>query len=445
MNLSRSFSRALAGAAFALGAASLPAADYTITVSGGSPGNFVYPTMFGTNIVYSAVTVAQWPTFISTFNALGMTTLRYPGGTVTEGDFDFKDSNGPADDAISLTMFLQAVEANNITPLLVVPTKRFSANYATTGVQYAKDFVKAVNIDHGVTGGEQFGTTQTVQLWELGNEFYASSAGGSLTPTNYGKIANKFGLGMQTIDATVMPIVQFERSDAAGAATIYNQLTAGAVKGSVTHAYPTSDAAIATIAPQINAGEAALHQDAMVTEWNMGSDSVVGGLQQANYLPKIFRALVNAGVTISTQWPLFWHNDSVNTVLADHTGTLRPPGQVFQWLSQVAQNRKIVPTSASSSAIDCVAFKDGGAGKLSILVLCGASMSNAQVAITVNGFSGSHVVSAKRFYAAGGAGTETADTPATQVNLSPAQNGNVFTITTNKFTSQEVIRIDLSQ
>lgn len=96
---------------------------------------------------YNAINV--WPTFLSTFNALGMTTLRYPSGTVTEADFDFKDSNGPLDDSISLTMFLQAVQTHDITPLLVVPTKRFRSNYTTTGAQYVKDFVKAVNIDHG--------------------------------------------------------------------------------------------------------------------------------------------------------------------------------------------------------------------------------------------------------------------------------------------------------
>src|SRR6476659_10867564 len=86
---------------------------YTLTVSAGTAAAHVYPTMFGTNVVYDAVDVAQWPTFLSTFNALGMKSLRYPGGVVTEAEFDFKDSNGPANDCITLTHFLQAVAANN--------------------------------------------------------------------------------------------------------------------------------------------------------------------------------------------------------------------------------------------------------------------------------------------------------------------------------------------
>ena len=421
--------------------------DYSLTVSAGTVGKLVYPTMFGTNIVYNALTVAQWPAFLSTFDSLGMTTLRYPGGTVTEADFDFRDSNGPADDAITLTMFLQAVQAHDITPLLVVPTKRFRSNYSTTGAQYAKDFVKAVNVDHGIAGGEQFGTTQTVQLWELGNEYYTDNAGGTpLTPTLYGKIANKFGNAIQTIDASVIPIVQFERSDLAGAQTIANQLTAGAVGACLTHTYPGPTANLANVTTQLVDGGNIFSLEPMVTEWNIANDAVQPGLVLANYLPKLLRALVNGGVTIATQWPMMWQNNSVNTLLADSTGVLRPPGQVFQWLSQAAQNRKLVSTSSSASAIECVAFKDGAAGKLSILVLCGASTANAQVAITINGFGTTFTVtSAKRYSAAGGFGAEASDTPAALATVTPARNGNVLTITTNKFSLQEVLRIDLAQ
>jgi len=441
--LLRALTSSVAFAAASTGLRATP--DYTLTVSAGNVGKLVYPTMFGTNVVYNALNVSQWSTFLSTFDALGMTTLRYPGGTVTEVDFDFNDSDGPANDAISLTMFLQAVAAHDITPLLVVPTKRFRSNYTTTGAQYVKDFVKAVNIDHGITGGEQFGTTQTVQLWELGNEYYTDNAGGSpLTPTLYGKIANKFGAAMQTIDANLIPIVQFRRSDLTAAQTIANQLTAGAVGACLTHTYP-GPTGVDAVSSQISDGADIFSLEPMVTEWNIGSDLVDPGLVLANYLPKLFRELVNGGVTISTQWPMMWQNNSVNTLLADSTGVLRPPGQVFQWLSQVAQNRKIVTTSSSNSAIDCVAFKDGAAGKLSILVLAGASSNNAQVAITVNGFSGFSVSYAKRYSAAGGFGTEDSDTPAVPASVVPAQNGNVLTITTNKLSKQEVIRIDLTQ
>ncbi len=423
------------------------AADYDLTVNSGSLGNHVYPTMFGTNVVYNALDVSQWPTFLSTFDALGMETLRYPGGTVTEADFDFKDSNGPTDDYISLSMFLQAAEDHDITPLLVVPTKRFRSNYSTTGAQYAKDFVKAVNIDHGVSGGEQFGTTQKVEIWELGNEYYTDNSGGTpLTPWLYGTIANTFAGAMKTIDSSIIPAVQFKRTDMTGAQTIANQLTGGAVEACLTHTYPTTNSGIPTVTTQIVNGANKFSLEPMVTEWNMGSDSVDPGLVLANYIPKLFRALVNAGVTISTQWPLMWHNNNVNSLLAQNTGVLRPPGQVFQWLSQTAKNRKTVGTNSSSSEIECVAFKDVAAGKLSILVLCGASTSNAQVALTINGFGSTFSVAyAKRYSAAGGFGTETSHTPAVLGSITPAKNGNQLFFTTNKLSKQEVIRIDLIQ
>ena len=84
---------------------------------------------------------------------------------------------------------------------------------------------------------------------------------------------------------------------------------------------------------------------------------------------------------------------------------------------------------------------------MTILVLCGASQEDASCAITINGYNGSNfvVTSAQRLSAAGGTGTETSHTPATVSNVSPAKNGNVLTITTNKNSKQEVIRIDITR
>lgn len=424
------------------------APDYTLTVSAGSQGNHVYPTMFGTNIVYNAVNLPQWPTFINTFNALGMKTLRYPGGVVTESEFDFRDSNGPApaNDCITLTHFLQAVAANNWTPILVVPTKRFRSNYLTTGAQYAKDYVKAVNIDHGVAGGEQFGTTQTVQLWEIGNEYYTDNSGGApLNPATYGQIANKFGNAMKNIDATIKPVVQFHRSSPTDTQTIANQLSAGAVNYCNTHLYPGLTETMSSVQSQIASGAATFNLPPMVTEWNMANDSTKG-LTLGNYVAKLFQAQVDAGVTISTHWPLMWVHNSVDTALAENSGVLRPPGQVFQWLSLYAKNRNTVPASSSAPAMTCLAWKDNE-GHMTLLVLCAGSQMNATTAITINGYNGSNfvVTSSQRLSAAGGVGGETSHTPATVTNVSPSKAGNVLTITTNKNSKQEVIRIDITR
>ena len=426
---------------------------YTLTVSAGTAGTHVYPTMFGTNLVYSAIDQAHWNDFLNTFDALGMNALRYPGGTVTEADFDFRQShvNGAKTDCITLTQFLQAVAANDFTPILVAPTKRFRSNYTTTGAAYARDFVQAVNIDHGIAGGEQFGTTQTVALWEMGNEYYASPGTGSnpytdpLTPTLYGKIANKFGTEMKTIDGSVIPVVQFYRSDLAAAQTIKNQLTNGVMEGCLTHLYPAPANSFSTVQGQVEDGAAIFGLSPMITEWNIANDSVTG-LTLANYLPKLFQAQVEAGVTISTQWPLMWHNNSVDTSLAQLDGSLRPPGQVYQWLNLAANNRNSVPTSSSSAAISCLAWKDTS-GHLSLLVLCGASQSNATVAITINGYNGSNFqwTLAQRLSAAGGPGTENAHATAAVANVTPSKAGNVLTITTNKLTQQEVIRINITR
>jgi hypothetical protein len=332
----------------------------------------------------------------------------------------------------------------------VVPTKRFSGNYTTIGAQYAKDFVKAVNIDHGVAGGEQFGTTQKVELWELGNEYYGDNSGGMpLAPTTYGKIADKFAHAMKTIDGTIIPVVQFERSDAAGAQTIANQLTAGGPDACLTHTYPGDPSLFGVVTDQIIAGSTIFNREAMVTEWNMANGTELG-MVLATRLPKLLRALVEADVTIATQWPLMWWNNSVDSALAQANGALRPPGQVFQWLSQCASGRKLVATSSSSGAISSIAFRNAAADKLFILVLCSNSQTDAQVGITVNGFGGGafNIVQAKRYSAGNGFAADAElemVTPAELRTLSPLKSGNLLTITTNKYSKYEVIRIDLER
>jgi hypothetical protein len=414
--------------------------------------------MFGTNLVYSAVDQAWYGTFLSTFSALGMNALRYPGGTVTESDFDFHASNvsGTKTDCITLTQFFSAVTSNNFTPILVVPTKRYRSNYGTTGVQATKDFVRAVNVNHYVTTPGDLGTwSGKVDLWELGNEYYADPGTGAnpytdpLSRTLYGQIANAFGTGMKAVDSTVLPIVQFHRGDTTSEVNeIRSQLSAGVMGGCLTHLYPSPSTPFTTVENQIGdgvAGFGTLNLEPMITEWNMANSSSTG-LVLANYLPQLFQAQVNSGVSISTQWPLMWHNNSVDTALAENDGTLRPPGQVYQWLNQCANNRNTVPTTSSDSAIACLAWKDTS-GHLSILVLCGASQSNAQVTVTINGYNGSNfqVTSAKRLSAAGGPGTESSAAPAAVASVSPAKNSNVLTITTNKITQQEVIKIDVTR
>lgn len=424
------------------------APDYTLTVSGGSQAAHVYPTMFGTNIVYNAVNQVQWPRFIDTFNALGMKTLRYPGGMVTEKDFKFEDSNGPTNDSVTLSQFLQTVAANNWTPILVVPTKRFRSDYMTTGAQYAKDFVKAVNIDHGVVGGEQFGTTQTVALWEIGNEYYTDNDGGApLNPTTYGQMASKFGNAMKNTDPSVLPIVQFQRSAPTDAQTIAAQLSPNACNYCNTHLYPGLTETFASVQSQIQTGANTFNLPVMATEWNM-ANGTTSGLTLGNSLAKLFQTQVDAGVTISTQWPLMWDGNSVDTALANSSGVLRPPGQVYLWLNQCAVNRNTVPTTSSASSISCLAWKDN-AGHMSILVLCAGSQTASTTAITVNGYNGANFVidSAQRLSAANGFGGETSHTTATVSNVSAAKplNSNVITITTNKNSKQEVIRIDITR
>ena len=139
----------------------------------------------------------------------------------------------------------------------------------------------------------------------------------------YGQIANKFGTAMKTIDASIIPVVQFQRSTPNDTQTIANQLAPGAMGRCVTHLYPGGSETFSSVQSQIESGASIFGLTPMITEWNMANDFTTG-LTLGNYLAKLFQAQVDAGVTISTQWALMWSNNSVDTALATSSGQLRP-------------------------------------------------------------------------------------------------------------------------
>ncbi len=408
-------------------AAPVNANSYTVDVNASQVEGYSSQNLFGANLVYHKNNLDA--AYKQTFSALGMRSIRYPGGTIAETDFDYLDSNGPGDDRPSLNDVLNYCSTNSLTPFLVIPTKRFKNNIQA-GASYAKDFVQAVN------QSDTFGNLDVLH-WEIGNEYYASDGLPSISASKYGTIANAMNQSMLDHDDRINPTVQFYRHNITDAGIIAGKID-GQAKAILTHVYPdTSDAQIDAVAGQLISARSAFGSDELyVTEWNISSGSSSRSMMHASYLVQIFSAMVDGGVKRAHVWPLLWKSNGVATVLASETGSLRPAGSLLQWLSAYASNTSKVEAAASDPAIKSFAFKK--AGELTIFVLARDAPLNSSLKLKINNFSFSQVA-AQRMWAHD---PMSLSTPSVST-VTPARNSAQLAITINKYSKWEIIRITL--
>ncbi|MCF7818773.1 MAG: hypothetical protein K9M54_12930 [Kiritimatiellales bacterium] len=409
---------------------------HEVVVSADQDVAWIDPKMFGANLVYHAEKLDS--SYIKAFNDCGMELLRYPGGSICEQEFDYLDSDGPDNDRPSLYDVVGFCNSNNTELILVVPTKRFKDDIPA-GVQYAKAFVKAVNIDH------MFGNIH-VKYWELGNEYYANPTDAlAITADEYKVIADQFAAGMVQTDPTIVPVVQFRRTELVEAQTISDYLTAstnnGSVRASLTHAYPGEDLVnIRDALPvQFSQGKQIYgFDDLLVTEWNIGSGAGVKGMKLANYVLLLFESLAKGGVTKTTMWPLNWQINGVSTVWSDvNTGALRPAGQAFAELAPLAKESTLVQTTVGSDAFHVSAYRRGSQ-ELALFVTSFALPVPTLLKIHVDGFPFSRV-EAHRL----GKEDELSNGAGTWEDAHVVQDGQDLYVEANKFNDWEIVRLTL--
>ncbi|HMP77337.1 MAG TPA: hypothetical protein PKE12_13665 [Kiritimatiellia bacterium] len=330
-------------------------ADAHAVIHADTPLAYVDPLMFGVNLVFSRQPLDA--AYSNAFREAGMRMLRYPGGTVTESEFDFRQPTAPHPSLADAITFCTSVDAEL---MLVVPTKRFATNVAA-GARYAAEFVRAVNIDKAF--GNRF-----VRYWELGNEYYAGGATHSISVQAYKELADQMAAAMVAVDPRIVPIVQFRRSsDSTDMQVIADHLAAstnrGHVRAILTHVYPGTNAFMrmtqTTIPAQLKLGRSVFSNDLLfVTEWNVSSGARQRGMRLANHLPALFDALLRGGARGATLWPMSWQLNGVGTALADvRTGALRPPGQAMAWLAEAAADGHLVQTSVPHPRCSVSAYR----------------------------------------------------------------------------------------
>ncbi|WP_406736357.1 hypothetical protein [Thioclava sp. GXIMD4215] len=164
--------------------------------------HIVSDDMFGGNLLANRDDISTTSTYSDLISDLGVTSLRYPGGSLTEYYFDINDPdqttiadltgnfNGDTSekDFVALSDFMSFSAERGISVTIVIPTR----TYLTTGVDENGD--RFADIDEevlrsfiqDVVSGE-YGEA-SIDAFELGNEYWGS---GEMSSVEYGRVASE--------------------------------------------------------------------------------------------------------------------------------------------------------------------------------------------------------------------------------------------------------------
>jgi Ca2+-binding RTX toxin-like protein len=183
-------------------------------------GTTVTPEMFGTNLTITT-DISLRDKVIDRFTEANITTLRFPGGSITESHFDISDiaggshertvgsfQNGGELDLIAFSDFLDFAATLGTSTTLVIPTAvgfTQSAGEALLSGNYGNRLVSASylqDVVDFVTVAVQDAAAAGVQIdaFEIGNEFWGS---GRMTAHEYGSLAAAV---TQTVEATLLDL-----------------------------------------------------------------------------------------------------------------------------------------------------------------------------------------------------------------------------------------------
>ncbi|GIT92371.1 hypothetical protein JANAI62_28290 [Jannaschia pagri] len=159
-------------------------------------GEVISPALFGGNFLADRYPLGTSGGIESQIDALGVTGLRYPGGSLTERLFDIRTPDAPRvtnDDGserefVPLSDFLDYAEAEGHAVTIVVPTRdNLSVRTDAAGDRFPafsetdlRDFVR--DVATGVYGDAE------IEAFEIGNEYWGS---GEMTAVEYGRLASR--------------------------------------------------------------------------------------------------------------------------------------------------------------------------------------------------------------------------------------------------------------
>lgn len=306
---------------------------------------------------------------------LGVQHLRYPGGTITERQFDPTRPDNPHQ-AVDLITGTPLANANQhaLTPLsdflsfasdagarvsIVLPSYRYAD--AILSGDTARIAEIAQEIRRFVE--EQLSTPhrQTIEAFEIGNEW---SAIGFSTAADYGVVADRMAIwiaegiaasGIQT-DPKIAVQASLRAARLSETEAIAAQLSPAAldaIDAVILHNYrPFPWAQGATTAAKFD--HVAVFEDAtgraletFVTEWNVANGSDADGLLQAAGILSMFGQMMRLGMDLGHIWPVFENNTTRlagDVTAPEETADLMIGGEIFRQMTQSLPGLRSVET-----------------------------------------------------------------------------------------------------
>ncbi|MEM7211997.1 MAG: hypothetical protein AAF479_08900 [Pseudomonadota bacterium] len=347
--------------------------DVDLGTGGRHSGGVVSDRHLGGNFLFNRVGFAEQMGADGGFDEvaadLGISHLRYPGGTIAERQFSLTD---PENDFQSIDLATGAVLGNSAQYDLQ-PMTEFLAAAAEAGAkvtivlptaQYAGDPARARWEAQWLVQYVMSGRyADVVEAFELGNEwstFFTSAAA-------YGEIANAMAIGVDLgLAATghdaliaVQPSAKAARAhETQEIVDALSPAALAAIDAVVIHDYRPEPWEERSISAQ-KIGHADLFEAAagreleiLVSEWNVGNKSANDGLLQGAGLLDLFHTHLANGADRAHVWPLLENNTTrlagdVDGGNPDAGAGLMIGGAVFRLMAQSLEGTQLLNFSAS--------------------------------------------------------------------------------------------------
>lgn len=346
----------------------------------GSVSGTINEDHFGTNMLFHTDRTTEEADFTALVQTTGITSIRYPGGTIAEQFFDPANPNatvannyfdlraGRSDvssrEVLPLSDYLEFVHSIDGTATIVLPTFRyFDDDTRSLSADAEAEITQFIT---GLLSGD-YGPLNQVNF-EIGNEWYQSNFDWTAAEFGYlqAEIARIVSEAADALgrrdDVSIFAQGDADTQDNAVLASFFDGANDAHLDGVLAHIYGANSQGNTlgiggAIQPRLDgmmmAWDAAANRDLLlaITEWNVGESgedsTLINGLMRSAPLLRMFAEMMQADVDIAHIWSM---QTAGPAGLSGREGTgsrWSPTGYLYNMLMDGASGSQLVDTGSS--------------------------------------------------------------------------------------------------
>lgn len=313
---------------------------------------------FGSNFLYDQDVASEGSNYDTINSAMNIKTLRFPGGTLAENNFDITNTN----DLAKLELFIEYCSRNGHNAMIVLPTFNYFDDGSGNPFTAAEQAEIQTYVRHVLNLAALNGVT--IQGFEMGNELYQFEG----TETDDWSVAEFADLQAKMADLVHDEIgneadiyIQAGRTASENQAFVAaftdnstDDLDLNDVDGIITHLYyGVTNGDLSRIGgvksrlELLDTHWGSYGLDTIVTEWNTsessnGGSSTVSGLARLAALSRGFGDMIGHGVDTAMFWTTIAAGGNGRATLADQTGNILPSGYWYQLITTTLVDTELV-------------------------------------------------------------------------------------------------------